>query len=108
MKMVKMYLTQKLLMQYQYNVIFVKKDYQQDLRVLYVFIPNKSFCQLLDISAQNFIFLKFFYSEFSCIEVWFTDQNSKPVEVEDKSCNLAILQHSVKFYYKHSCQTWYS
>ena len=34
----------------------VKKDYQQDSRVLYIFIPNKSLGQLLDISPKNFIF----------------------------------------------------
>ena len=33
-------------------------DYQQDWRVLYTFVPNKSFGQLLDISPRNFIFLK--------------------------------------------------
>ena len=62
----------------------VKNDYQQDSRVLYTFIPNKSFGQLLDISPKNFIFLKTFDSEFSYNEVWFTDQNSKPLEIEDK------------------------
>ena len=30
------------------------------------------------------MFLKTFNSEFSFIEVWFTDQNSKQVEIEDK------------------------
>ena len=59
-------------------------DYQQDSKVLYTFVPNKSFGQLLDISPKNFIFLKTFDSEFSYIEVWFTDQNSKPLEIEDK------------------------
>ena len=44
-------------------------DYQQDLRVLYTFVPNKSFGQLLDISFKNFIFLKKFSSEFSYIEL---------------------------------------
>ena len=62
----------------------VNKNYQQDSRVLYTFVPNKSFGQLLDISPKNFIFLKTFNSEFSYIEVWFTDQNSKPLEIEDK------------------------
>ena len=33
-------------------------DYQQDWRVLYTFVPNKSFGQLLDISSKNVIFLK--------------------------------------------------
>ena len=50
-------------------------DYQQELRVLYTFVPKKSFGQLLDTSPKNFIFLKTFDSEFSYIEVWFTGQN---------------------------------
>ena len=62
----------------------VNNDYQHDSRVLYTFIPNKSFCQLLDVSPKNFIFLKSFDSEFLYIEVWFTDQNSKPIEIKDK------------------------
>ena len=62
----------------------VNNDYQQDSRVLYTFVPNKSFGQLLDISSKNFMFLKSFNLEFSYIKVWFTDQNSKPLEIEDK------------------------
>ena len=61
----------------------VNNDYQQDSRVLYTFIPNKVFGQLLDISPKIFIFLKTF-DLFSYIEVWFTDQSSKPLEIEDK------------------------
>ena len=49
----------------------VNKDYQHDSRVLYTFVPNKSFGQLLDISPKKFIFLKTFSSEFLYIEVWF-------------------------------------
>ena len=48
---------------------FVNNDYQQDSRVLYIFVPNKSYGQLSDISLKNFIFLKTFDSEFSYIEV---------------------------------------
>ena len=62
----------------------VNNDYQQDSRVLYTFVPNKSFGQLLDISLKHFIYLKTFNSEFSCIEVWFTDQISKLLENEDE------------------------
>ena len=51
----------------------VNKDYQHDARVLYTFVPNKSFGQLLDISPKKFIFLKTFSSEFLYIEVWFID-----------------------------------
>ena len=62
----------------------VNTNYQHDSRVLYTFVLNKSFGQLLDVSLKNFIFLKTFNSEFSYIEVWFTDQNSKPLVIEDK------------------------
>ena len=51
----------------------VNNDYQQDSIVLYTFVPNKSFVILLNISPKNFIFFKDFNSEFSNIEVWFTD-----------------------------------
>ena len=54
----------------------VSNNYQQDSIIFYAFIPNKPFGQLLEISPGNIIFLKIFNSEFSYIEVWFTDQNS--------------------------------
>ena len=50
-----------------YNL--VNNDYQDDSRVLYTFIPNKSFGQLLDISQIKLVFLKTFNSDFSYIEV---------------------------------------
>ena len=37
----------------------VNNDYQQDSRVLYTFLSNGSFGQLLDISPKSFIFLNF-------------------------------------------------
>ena len=62
----------------------VNNDYQQDSRVLYTFVPKKSFSQLSDVSSKNVMFLKTFDSEFSYIEEWFTDQNPKPLEIENK------------------------
>ena len=62
----------------------VNNSYQQNSRVLHTFVPRKSFGQLLDISPKNFIFLITFDSKFLYIEVWFTDQNSNPLEIEDK------------------------
>ena len=59
-------------------------DYQQISKVLYTFVPNKSFGQLLDISPKSFIFLKTFNSEFSYTDVSFTDQNSEPLDIIDK------------------------
>ena len=62
----------------------VNNDYQQDSRILYTFVPNKPFGSLLEISSSNHVFLKTFNSEFIEIKVWFTDQKSRPLEVEDK------------------------
>ena len=60
---------------------------------MYKFVLNKSFVQLLDISPKNFIFLKTFNSELSYIEVWFTDKNTNPLEIEDKiNINLVVNQ----------------
>ena len=68
----------------------VKNDYQQDSRVLYTFVPNKSFGSLLDISPSSPIFLKTFNSEYDEIAVRFTDQNSQPLEIEDR-INLTMV-----------------
>ena len=51
---------------------------------MHLVIFNNLFGQLNDISTKNFIFLRTFNSEFLYIEIWFTDQNSKPLEIEDK------------------------
>ena len=59
-------------------------DYQQDSRVFFTFVPNKPFGSLLAISPKNEIFLKTFNTEFQEIKVWFTDQSSQPLEIEDK------------------------
>ena len=63
---------------------FVNNDYQQDSRVLYMYIPNKPFGSLLEISPTNRFFFKAFNSEYDEIIVWFTDQNSQPLETEDR------------------------
>ena len=59
-------------------------DYQQGSRTLYTFVPNKTFGSLLEISPTNHVFLKTFNSEFQEIKIWFTDQTSMPLEVEDR------------------------
>ena len=65
--------------------------YQQDSRVLYKSVSNKSFDQLLDISTKRIIFVKTFNSEFLYTEVWFTEQNSKPLEIEDKRRIILVI-----------------
>ena len=61
----------------------VNNDYQQDSRILYTFVSNKPFGSLLEICPTNHTFLKTFNSEYNEIEFQFTDQNSKPLEIED-------------------------
>ena len=68
----------------------VNNDYQQDSMVLYKFVSNKPFGCLLEISPPNYIFLKTFNSEYDEIKVWFTDQNSQFLEIEDK-INLTLV-----------------
>ena len=68
----------------------VNNDYLQDSRVLYTFVPNKPFGGLLEISPTNHIFLKTFNQDYDEIIVWFTDQNSKPLAIEDR-INLTMV-----------------
>ena len=68
----------------------LNNDYQQDSRELYTFVPNKLFGSLLEISAISHIFWKIFNSEYGEIKVWFTDQNSQPLEIEDR-INLTMV-----------------
>ena len=68
----------------------VNNDYQQDSRILFTFVPNKTFGSLLEISPTNQAFLKTFNSEFQEVKIWFTDQTSKPLELEDK-INITLI-----------------
>ena len=68
----------------------VNNDYQQDSRILFTFVPNKSFGSLLEISPKNHVFLKTFNSEFQKVKIWFTDQTNKPLELEDK-INITLI-----------------
>ena len=75
-------------------------DYQWDWRVVYTFVSNKPFGQLLEISPTNLIFLETFTSEFQETEIWFTNQNSPPLEIEERiNLTLVIEWHS---YYKNA------
>ena len=56
----------------------VNNSYQQASKVLFTFLTNKLFNQLITV-----IMLKATNAEFSFIEIWFTDQNNRPIEIED-------------------------
>ena len=76
----------------------VNNDYQQDSRVLYTVVPNKPFGGLLEISPTNNIFLKTFNSEYNEIIVWFTDQDSQPLEIEDNEFNNGDKMKNIKIF----------
>ena len=61
----------------------VNNSYQQHSRVLFTFVPNKQYGQLISISPHSLVFLKTMNTEFSEIELWFTDQNNNALEIED-------------------------
>ena len=58
----------------------VNNSYQQHLRVLFTFVPNKQYGQLISISPISLVFLKTMNADFSEIEIWFTDQNNNAFE----------------------------
>ena len=68
----------------------VKTDYQHASKVLFSFVPNKKFGQLLNISPHVFTMMNTINTEFYSAEVWFTDQSSKALEVED-NVNLTLI-----------------
>ena len=68
----------------------VHNAYQQHSRVLFTFVPTKQYGQLISISPKSLIFLKAMITEFSEIEVWFTDQNNNALEIED-NVNISLM-----------------
>ena len=69
----------------------VNDSYQQASRVLFTFVPNKQYGQLVSISPHSLVFLKTMNTDFSKIEIWFMDQNNNALEIEDNvSISLVI------------------
>ena len=68
----------------------IKSDYQHTSKVLFSFVPNKQFEQLINISPHSLMMMNTINTEFSFVEVWFMDQASKVLEIED-NVNLALI-----------------
>ena len=67
----------------------VNNSYQQASKVLFTFVPNKQYGQLINITLHSLTMLSTKNTEFSFIHpLWFTDQDSESLEIED-SVNLA-------------------
>ena len=68
----------------------VSNSYQQACKVLFIFLPNKQFGQLITISPQPLAAQKTTKAEFQSIKLWFTDQNNRPLEIGD-SVNITLI-----------------
>ena len=68
----------------------VKNDYQHTSKLLFTFVPNKQFGQLINISPHSLTMMNTVNTEFSSVEVWFIDQVSKALEIED-NVNLTLI-----------------
>ena len=64
----------------------VSNNYQEASKVLFTFILNKQFGQLINIAPHSLIMLNTTDAEFSFVEVWFTDQ----IETED-NVNMTLI-----------------
>ena len=53
-------------------------------------MPDEKFGQLITISPHSLKMLKTTNAEFQFIEVWFTNQNNRPLEVED-NVNITLI-----------------
>ena len=68
----------------------VKNDYQHTSKVLFTFVPSKQFGQSINISPHSLTMMNTVNTEFSSVEIWFTDQASKGLEIED-NVNLTLI-----------------
>ena len=68
----------------------VKNHYQHSSKFLFSFVLNKQFGQLINISPNTLTMMNTINTEFSFVEVWFTDQIRKALEIED-NVNLTLI-----------------
>ena len=68
----------------------VKNDYQHTSKVLFKFVPSKQFGPLINISPHSLTMMNTVNTEFSYVELWFTDQASKALKIED-NVNLTLF-----------------
>ena len=68
----------------------VNNSYRQASKVLFIFVPNKKLGQFIIIVPLSPTMLKTTNAKFSCIEIWFTDQNNRPFEIED-NVNITLI-----------------
>ena len=68
----------------------VNNTYQKASKVIFTFVPSEQFGQLITISPHLLTMLKTNSAEFQLIELWFTDQNNRPLVIEN-SVNITLI-----------------
>ena len=71
----------------------VNSNYQQTSKILYTFVPNNQFGELIAITPHSPTMLKTTNAEFSFIEIRFTDQNNRPLKIED-NVNITLISRT--------------
>ena len=72
----------------------IQNDYLQNSKLLYEFVPYKKFGQLISVKPTVLIQCKTSDKLFDYIEIWFTDQNNKSLQIEDKMSVTLIIQNN--------------
>ena len=68
----------------------VNNNYHQASKVLFTFVPNKQFGQLITITPHSPTMVKTTNAEFSSTEIWLTHQNNRPLEIEN-NVNITLI-----------------
>ena len=77
----------------------VHNDYLQNSKLLYSFVSDKSFGQLLNIEPKVLIQSRTTDSVFHYVEIWFADENNWSLQVDD-SVNIALIIQTRDFFHK--------
>ena len=68
----------------------VNNNHQQASKALSIFVTNKQIVQSVTIAPHSLTMLNTTNTEFLSIKVWFIDQDSKPLEIED-NVNMTLI-----------------
>ena len=71
-----------------------RNQYLQNSKLLYEFVPDKLFGQLISVKSPVLIQCKTPDALFDYIEIWFTDQINKSLQIEDKVSLTLIIQNN--------------
>ena len=63
--------------------LFGSSEILIDIEMLHAFMSNKSMPYFLNAEPSNLVFLKTYNTDFGEIIITFTDENGRPLEIEE-------------------------